>query len=133
MEEVFYLGIDWGKSFCGLAVADAETKIANAFCEVETPKVFEKIDKLKNEIPFKKIVIGKTGNQDKQFTANDKAIDDFIKELVMKGFEVEIEEEFFSTKLAQANLAEIRNKGISKNDNAESARIILQGWLDRKL
>ncbi len=133
MEEIFYLGIDWGKSFCGIAVADAETRIANAYCEAETAKVLEKIGRLKKEIPFKKIIIGKTGTQDEQYTANEKAIDDFIIKLEEEGFDVEVEEEFFSTKVAQSNLAEIRNRGISKNDNAESARIVLQGWLDRKL
>jgi RNase H-fold protein (predicted Holliday junction resolvase) len=133
MEDVYYLGIDWGKSLCGFAIADGETRIASAYCEVETAKVFEKIEKLREEIPFEKIIIGKTGTQGEQFTANEKVIDDFVEQLRERKFEVEFEEEFFSTKVAQFNLAEFRNKGISKNDNAESARIVLQGWLDRKL
>lgn len=133
MEDVYYLGIDWGKSLCGIAIADKETRIASAYCEVETTKVFEKIEKLKKEIPFERIIVGKTGTGGEQFTVNEMVIDDFIAQLKERGFEVEIEEEFFSTKVAQFNLAEFRSKGVSKNDNAESARIVLQGWLDRKL
>ncbi len=133
VEEIYYLAIDWGRSFCGIAIADAETRIANAYCEVDTRKIFEKINQLAEEFPFEKIIVGKTGNQKEQFTANEKIIDNFIVKLEERGFDVEIEEEFFSTKVAQSNLAEFRKKGISKNDNAESARILLQGWLDRKV
>ncbi len=129
----YYLGVDWGKVLCGVAVADNETRIANAYCEVATKSFFSKLEELKKELDFKKIIIGKTSAGDEQFTANNVAIDDFTESLEERGFEVEAEEEFFSTKVAQMNLSEVRNRGISKNDNAESARVILQGWLDRKV
>lgn len=133
MEEVFYyLGIDWGKSLCGIAVADNETKIANAFDEFKTEEFFDRMEGLEKNFNLGKIIVGRTDETDNQFSSNNIAIDDFIEVLKERGFEVEVEEEFFSTKVAQINLAEVRNKGISKNDNAESARVILQGWLDRK-
>lgn len=133
MEEVFYyLGIDWGKSLCGIAVADNETRIANAFDEFRTKEFFDRMEGLEKEFNFGKVIVGRTDEADSQFSPNNVAIDDFIEILKEKGFEVEVEEEFFSTKVAQINLAEVRNRGISKNDNAESARVILQGWLDRR-
>jgi RNase H-fold protein (predicted Holliday junction resolvase) len=33
--------------------------------------------------------------------------------------------------MAQKNIKEFREKNITKQDNAEAARIILQSWLDR--
>jgi len=38
----------------------------------------------------------------------------------------------FSTKMAQANLLEKGMKNVGKFDDQESAKIILQSWLDKK-
>jgi len=45
---------------------------------------------------------------------------------------VEYQNEMFTTKMAQANLIERGEKGVSQHDDEEAARIILQEWLDRK-
>jgi RNase H-fold protein (predicted Holliday junction resolvase) len=45
---------------------------------------------------------------------------------------IEYQEEMFTTKQAQRNLIEKGVKGIKKFDDQEAARIILQGWLDKK-
>lgn len=131
-EEVkYYLAIDWGRNFCGVAMADSETRLASCFGEFSPEDLLEKLSKLKEEMKVERIVVGVTGSQSGKFSSNSKEIDIFTDDLKKKGFLIEFEEEFFSTQMAQKNLSEFRKKGISKKDNAESARLILEGWLDR--
>ncbi len=53
-----------------------------------------------------------------------------LVEIKKIGREVFLAEEMLSTKMAQQNLLEGGRKMVSKKDNGESAKIILQGWLD---
>ncbi len=131
---MYYIGIDWGLNKTGLAVADDELKIATVLGEVETNDLIEKIKELQLEYDFSKIVFGNL-SQSEQFAGKD---DNIIKEQKNKllimikdlGVEVILAEEMLSTKMAQQNLLESGRKMVSKKDNGESAKIILQGWLD---
>jgi len=131
---VYYIGIDWGLNKTGLAVADDELKIATVLGEVETNDLIEKIKELQLEYDFSKIVFGNL-SQSEQFAGKENNI---IKEqknkLLIKikdlGVKVILAEEMLSTKMAQQNLLESGRKMVSKRDNGESAKIILQGWLD---
>ncbi len=131
---MYYLGIDWGLNKTGLAVADDELKIATVLGEVETNGLIEKIKELQPEYDFSKIVFGNL-NQSEQFAGKENSI---IKEQKNKlltkikdlGVEVILAEEMLSTKMAQQNLLESGRRMVSKKDNGESAKIILQGWLD---
>ena len=123
-----FLCVDWGASRCGLAVADSETRIATGVEEVEKENLIERIEQLNEERIFSKVIIGEASHEGFKKGQKTKYLEEDLKKL---GLEVEFEEEFFSTKQAQQNLAQIGKKRISKNDNIESARIILQSWLDR--
>ncbi len=131
---MYYIGIDWGLNRTGLAIADDELKIATVLGEVETNNLIEKIKELQLEYDFSKVVFGNL-SQSGQFAGKE---DDIIKEQKNKlltkvkdlGVEVILAEEMLSTKMAQQNLLERGQKMVSKKDNGESAKIILQGWLD---
>lgn len=118
----YFLGIDWGESRCGLALADEENKIASGLEDVKRNDLRDKVFGLKKRFQIESVVIGKV---------DSKRFDQDIKILEALGLKVSLGNEKFSTLLAQKNLAEANKKRISKNDNIESARIILQAWLDR--
>jgi putative Holliday junction resolvase len=127
-----YLGIDWGEKKIGLAIADEETKLAFAqeiiFNDYD---VFNNLEKVINEHSIQKIIIGIT--QQETQTDNQIKIKAFAQELENR-FELFIDfaEEMFSTREAQENLKSQNLKQIDKKDDAESARILLQSYLDNR-
>ena len=131
---MYYLGIDWGLNKTGLAMADDELKIATVLGEVPTENLIEKIKELQTEYGSLQIVFGNL-NQAEQFIGekNDAVQEqknELLTEIKKMGVEVVLAEEMLSTKMAQQNLLESGKKMVSKKDNGESAKIILQGWLD---
>jgi len=48
------------------------------------------------------------------------------------GIPVELENEDFSTQVAHRNLIDADRKKISREDDIESSRVILQSWLDKE-
>ena len=127
----YYLGLDYGRSKVGLAVADSETKIAFAHKTIYNNKNFiETLRGIVKEAQIDRIIIGKlnyAGENKKAFEAEEIG-ETLEKEL---GIAVEYQEEMFSTKMAENNLKERGAKKIKKLDNQEAARIILQSWLDK--
>jgi putative Holliday junction resolvase len=128
-----YLGLDYGKSKIGLAIADSEVKIAFAYSTVENNKhFFDVLGKIAEIEDIDRIIIGRLGtvgpDQKKAFEAEE------IGEKIGKELKIEVgyQEEMFSTKMGENNLKERGVKKIKKLDNQEAARIILQGWLDKK-
>ena len=128
-----YLGIDFGKSKIGLAIADEETRIAFTFDVLKNDNEFWKnLKEICQSENVTKIIVGKTSH------AIDKESSDEKEEFGAKvfketGVEVEFQEEMFTTKIAQQNLIEKGGREISKMDDSEAARIILQSWLDKKI
>lgn len=137
---MYYLGIDWGMNRLGLAIADSELGIATVLEDVPTSESINKIRELKKEYIFDKFIFGGLALESKFYEKKIENIssgDDirniknkYLKEL--KGLEIDvvIAEEMLSTKMAQRNLLESGKKRVSKKDNGEAAKIILQGWLD---
>jgi RNase H-fold protein (predicted Holliday junction resolvase) len=125
----YYLGIDWGASRIGLAVADDAMRIATGLEDISATDALEKIKTLDSQYDFKKFVLGVPKH--KGFSRKNE-LEKFLKELAKLGKEVIEEDESFSTKVAQKNLSEKNIKGISHSDNMESARLILQGFLDKR-
>jgi len=123
----YYIGIDWGKSKCGIALADKENKIAAGYKIVSNKDFFDEIKKINKENPIKKIIIGSLARGE-----NIGEIKVVKSKLEGDEFTVELENEDFSSILAQSNLKEAGLENISKYDDAEAARIILQSWLDKK-
>ena len=127
------LGIDFGQSKVGLATADLETKMAFALSTIKNDvHVFESIREICLREDVGKIIVGMPSH--KMNPQGAEMVKDFSKRLSREtNLEIEFENEMFTTKMAQDNLSQTGAKGISKIDDAESARIILQSWLDRSL
>ncbi len=128
-----YLGIDWGKNKIGLALADGENKIALAYLTLNNDNnFFNLLQKIIKKEKVKYIIIGVPY----YFNQTDNLIEikRMAKQLEEKFFlKVFFQNEMFTTQSAQKNLKEKGIRNIKKLDNQESARIILQDWLDRNL
>lgn len=127
------LGIDFGKSKIGLAIADEETRMAFAFDTLPNNKYFfKKLDEIIRKENVKTIVMGATTHNKDIKSAEEKK--DFA-EMIRKetGLPVTFQEEMFTTKMAQDNIKKRGKKNITRSDDKEAARIILQEWLDQNL
>ncbi|EKD46611.1 MAG: hypothetical protein ACD_67C00149G0003 [uncultured bacterium] len=125
-----YLGIDFGKSKIGLAIADEETKMAFAFDTLKNDAEFlKKLSGIVLDENVKTIIMGMTSHQKDEESAQEKM--NFAEKIKKEtGVKVFFQEEMFTTKMAQANIKMHGGKNIAKFDDQESARIILQAWLD---
>jgi len=126
-----FLGVDFGKSKIGLAIADEETKIAFSFDTLKNDGEFWKnIKEICKCEGVRMIIVGTPSydiNRDGAEAAG-KFAEKMEKET---GIGVELEDEMFTTKMAQAGLRERGSKNVSAIDDSAAARIILQSWLDR--
>lgn len=126
-----YLGIDFGKSKIGLALADSETKIAFVYGTIKNDKnLLLNLEKIITQENVEKVIIGVPGyffKSNEEF--DQKSLGKIIE--VNAGVSVEYQEEMFTTKMAQDNLKARGAKRVDQIDDAEAARIILQEWLDR--
>jgi len=125
----YYVGIDWGKKRCGIAFADSETRIATGVGECKPADLAKEMVKLSSNMEISLVIVGFSDvlENERQNTLIRKV----VERLEREGFSVKLEEELFSTKMAQKNLLQAGKRQVSMNDNVESARIILQGWLDK--
>ena len=124
---MYYLGIDWGQSKCGLAIADQENRIASVYKQVAEKNVYQEIYNLAQKEKIQKIIVG----------FNEKLLERkifklFLVEIKKMGIPVELENEDFSTQVAHRNLIDADRKKISREDDIESSRVILQSWLDKE-
>jgi putative Holliday junction resolvase len=124
-----FLGIDYGESKVGLATADSETRMAFQYATLDNDNNFlQKLSEIIQKENISKVIIGISASV--EVKPLRFRLENFLKEkLKMK---IEYQEEMFTTKQAQRNLIEKGVKGIKKFDDQEAARIILQGWLDKK-
>ena len=126
------LGIDFGTSKVGLAMADFETKIASAYATLKNDKTFlralEEIIKKEN---VSEVIIGIPSHVNRQSVeyAGEK-LGKAIKD-IFPGIIIEYQDEMFTTKMAEENLKSRGIRKIKRFDDQEAARIILQSWLDR--
>ncbi len=129
------LGIDFGRSKIGLAWAENETKIAFVLDVWKNDENFW--SKLKNfcqQEVIGRIIVGWPFGQNNpnQKVEDISRLEKFLEKVEQEtGILVERENEMFTTRMAQNNLRERGDKKISQKDDGESARIILQSWLDR--
>ena len=127
-----FLGVDFGKAKIGLAIADEETKMAFAFDTLKNDKEFlaalKEIVKCEN---VKTIVMGTTKHEKDEESADEKMKFASLIE-GETGIKVVLQEEMFTTKMAQANIKMHGGRNIAQKDDQEAARIILQEWLDRQ-
>lgn len=125
------LGIDYGKSKIGLAIADSETRMAFAFDTLANDKNFlQKFKEIIAKEDVKTIVMGMVSHEKDTQSAEEKI--KFAKMIEKEiGMPVVFQDEMFTTKMAQDNIKQRGGKNITKTDDQEAARIILQSWLDR--
>jgi len=124
------LGIDFGKSKIGLAIADSETRMAFAFDTLSNDNNFlKKIGKIVEKENVKTVIMGMTKHDKDAKSAKEKII--FAKMIEKEiGMPVVFQDEMFTTKMAQDNIKQRGGRNIAKTDDQEAARIILQSWLD---
>lgn len=124
------LGVDFGAVKVGLALADSETKMAFAYEILKNDKnLKEKLKEIINEKSVNKAIIGIPSYKNGETIENEaKKLGEFLENCLK--IEVSYQNEMFTSKMAQSNLKETGFKDVSKSDDKESARIILQEWLD---
>lgn len=138
-----YLGVDWGASSVGVSFADAETRIAFALATLKNDEtLLDRLGALIGEKEIGIVVIGipvrnvSRSDPGRPSHANHSDVSIEARRFgvtVQKSFPVRVafQNEMFTTKMAEANLRERGLRRIARFDDAESARIILQEWLDR--
>lgn len=129
------LGIDYGESKVGLAIGDSETRMAFQYGTLKNDKNFlQKMAEIIEKENISKVIIGSssgpTARPKRNADGPPEKLGNFLKEKL--AVEIEYQDEMFTTRQAQRNLIEKGVKGIKKYDDQEAARIILQGWLDKK-
>ncbi|MFZ2188558.1 MAG: RuvX/YqgF family protein [Candidatus Moraniibacteriota bacterium] len=127
----YYLGIDYGESKIGLAIADSETRIAFAYGTIKNGK-----DLLKNVLDIVRkekietVVIGVPKRMgDKNVAYAGEKLGKVLRE---KEIDIVFQDEIYSTKIARENLKEKGLRDIDRFDDAEAARIILGSFLQKK-
>ena len=125
------LGIDYGKSKIGLAIADSETRMAFAFDTLPNDKNFlQKLAEIVAKEDVKTIVMGTVRHEKDVQSAKEKI--KFAKMIEKEtGMPVIFQDEMFTTKMAQDNIKKRGGRNIARTDDQEAARIILQSWLER--
>jgi len=132
LEEKSYLGMDWGATNIGLALAHYETRIALPFGTLKNDtQILTSLANILKEENIGTIVIGIPEYKHRPDGLYGSEI---FGSMLTEHFSVEIvyQNEMFTTKTAEANLREQGRKNVSKENDEESARIILQEWLDKK-
>ncbi len=128
------LGIDFGESKVGLAMADTETRIAFVYATLKNDGNFlTDLAKIIEQERIETIAIGIPNylHHEKSKTGGEK-----LGEMIRKAFprvKIEYQNEMFTTKSAQDNLIAKGMRNIGKHDDAEAAKIILQSWLDKDI
>jgi len=126
------LGIDYGKAKVGLAIADAEIGIAFSHGMLRNDKDFlERLMKIIKDEDADMIVIGIPSYVNREETEYDgEKLGKYLADHTDAA--IEYHDEMFSTKIARENLKEKGMKNLNAYDDAESAKVILQSWLDKK-
>ncbi len=126
----YFLGLDWGKAKVGVALADDETRMAFAHSIIKNDEqLFDVLRNIIAEKNVKTIIVGVPAIYMHAHGVGDDAR--IFGAQIAKECRVEVEffPEMFTTKMAQSNLLESGQD--TKLDDQESARLILQGWLDK--
>jgi len=127
------LGVDFGKSKIGLAIADSETRMAFAYDTIRNDGgLFNNLKEIIGRENVKTIIIGIARHEKDQKSVDEKiAFGEKVKKEL--GVAVMFEDEMFTTKMAQENIKLRGGRNIAQTDDKEAARIILQSWLDRNV
>jgi putative Holliday junction resolvase len=136
-----YLGIDYGSKRIGLAISDEGGAIAFPLRVIANNlNTLKELKEILEEEAIKKIVIGKSENNDGKDNIISSSINQFIF-VLKKEFSLPLieEKEFFTsmhaTETKGKKIKNARQTKFTKNQNldARAAALILQRYLDRKV
>lgn len=124
-----FLGIDYGAKRIGLATADDETKLATPLSTVG-PADLEAV--INRQGPFAAVVVGLPRSLDGAETTQALAVQRFCDDLLWRKLHIEpiFQDEFATSKVAEARLKEAGKPYKPEQIDAEAAAIILQDYLD---
>jgi putative Holliday junction resolvase len=133
-----YLGIDYGTKRIGLALSDADGRVA--FPHSVAPAdltALTAIDRLCKESGVGALVVGESRDLSGKPNPLQEDIDEFARDLgALTGLPVHFEREFFTSALAARHLApeEKTRKAHPSHEklDASAAALILQSYLDRQ-
>lgn len=128
-----FLGIDWGASDVGIAIADSENRIATALCTIDNDSsLLSRLGELFAEWEVGTAVIGIPSYVNRREAVYEgERLGEALRETFPE-IEIVYQDEMFTTKMAEANLKERGIRHVARFDDQEAARIILQEWLDRR-
>lgn len=126
-----YLGLDWGSSKVGVALAHEETGIALPYGVLKNDeKLLEEIGALLQKEEVGTVIIGI--HKSDTYKGNHEG-EKLGKRIIERfGVAVEYQDEMFTSKMAQSNLIAQGYSQVSSQDDTEAARIILQSWLEKR-
>lgn len=125
-----YLGLDWGSVNVGVALAHGETRVALPYTTLKNDKnLLQRLGEMIARENIATVVIGIPSYINREAVEYEG---EKLGRLIKENFSVNVsyQNEMFTTKIAQDHLKELGVKGISKLDDVEAARIILEEWLD---
>jgi putative Holliday junction resolvase len=132
------LGIDYGLKRTGLAITDALQMIASPLETIETPLLFDFLQKLFSKEKINVLVVGEArhldGNASDITIAQQKFCDELTRKFPDKKI-VRIDEMFTSKLASQAMLMggmKKKDRMVKGNLDKISAAIILQSYLENK-
>lgn len=126
------LGIDWGASDVGVALASLETRVALGLTTLHNDtQLIERLRQIILEEHVQLVVIGIPSHINRKSVEypGEKLGQELEREL---GVLVRYQDEMFTTKMAQQNLIARGMKHVGKHDDKEAARIILEEWLNHE-
>lgn len=130
------LGVDLGDKRIGVAISDAEGKLAAPFKTIKRSMGdIEELMKISNQEGIELIVVGLPLNMDGSLGEEGKKAQKFVSELQERaGIPVELWDERLSSFEAEQKLREAGKKGekLKKSLDMAAAAIILQDYLDHK-
>ncbi|MFN3550281.1 MAG: Holliday junction resolvase RuvX [Endomicrobiia bacterium] len=126
------LAIDYGEKKIGLAISDELGLCANPYGVIRNTKdVFKKIKEISENNKIKKILVG-IPYWDKPSKIVDK-IKEFVENLKKEiNIEIELFNEFYSTKIAEEKICSIgkKYKKVKNKIDSYAACVILQEYLE---
>lgn len=131
IESMKVLGIDYGTKRIGLALSDADGRIAFPHSVIEREGAHDKITTLMQDEGVEIIVCGNAKNLSGEDNAITKEVERFAEKLEnMTDLHVVLQHEFFSSANAHEALF---HSGFSTDElDAHAAAVILQRFLDEK-
>ncbi len=126
-----FLGLDWGATKVGVALAHEETRLALPYGVLHNDaQLLEHIGVILKKEEIGTVVVGVHKND----TYQGENEGEKFGALLGEHFPVVVayQDEMFTSKMAQQNLISQGQKNVSANDDAEAASILLQSFLDQR-